>query len=165
MNDLSEADHRAIVAAVGGDDPGLDLVERAHRRRALAEEVCRHVATRHGLRPEVVQNPPRQLRQRHHVVMARSHAAAALHDLGLSFAQVGTVLACERGAARRMALRWRDHKAGRLGSVSEAQAAEVDRLMAERGLSQAEACAEVRVGITGYESRKVAMRGKHAEDR
>lgn len=164
MNDLSEADHRAIVAAVGEDDPGLDLVERAHRRRVLAEEVCRHVATRHGLQSYVVRTGPDDLRRHHHVVMARSHAAAALHDLGLSFAQVGTVLACERGAARRMALRWRDHKAGRLGSVSEAQAAEVDRFMAD-GMSQAEACDQVGVGITGYESRKVAMRGKHAEDR
>lgn len=146
-----------LDALIGPEDPGQDRLDRAHRLIAKAREVCRKVAGRHAVRVGVVIDPPPDLKHKRHVVMARSHAAWTLHETGLSYTQIASVLHCDHGAARRMALRWLDHKAGLLQTISEAQAEEVDRLIAERGLTQAEACAEVGVGVTRYNARKMMM--------
>ncbi len=165
MMALNKGDLLAIEAAVGDEDIGMTRMERAHRRAALAAEACRHVAARHGLRGEIVQNPPRGVRRRHHVVMARAHAAHAMRQMGFSFGHIAVALGVERGAARRMVLRWLDRQAGALDTVSEEQALEVDRLMQDQGMTQIEACAVVGIGVTRYESRKVMMRLGNAEDR
>ena len=165
MTPLSKSERDVVAKLLGDDDFGLTRLQKAHRRAQAGEEVCRQVAMRHGLAPLVVQNAPAGVKKRHHVVMARAHAAATLRDMGLSAQGVGKILSCNRASARRMALRWDDHRAGRLEPVSEEQAREVDRIIAERGVTQVEACAIVGVGVTRYQSRKIMMGQGHGEDR
>lgn len=162
MDEISPEAKRAIAEMLGADDPGLDRLERANRRHEAGAEVCRQVAMRHGLRADVVQTPNVAQKHQHHVVMARAHASATLRDMGLTFSQVGKVLSCDRSAARRMAQRWDDHRRGALDTVSEEQARAVDIMIREAGMTQAEACAVVGVGVTRYQSRKIIMRGRSA---
>lgn len=165
MDEISDEAKAAIANMLGADDFGLTRFQAAQRRTRAGEEVCRQVAMRHGLAAMAVQAPQAGVKQRHHIVMARAHAAATLRDMGLSSQQVGSILHCNRSSARRMALRWDDHRAGRLESVSEDQARAVDRIIAERGVTQTEACAIVGVGVTRYQSRKIMMGQAHGEDR
>lgn len=157
MMDLTTDDQAVIARLLGEDDFGLNRLQRAERRRQAGEEVCRQVAARHGLALLAVTDPKQGVKRRHHVVMARSHAAHVMREMGFSGASIAKVLRCDRSAARRLAIRWDDFKAGRLDTVSKEQAREVDRIVAETGATKAEACNQVGVGFTGYECRKVMM--------
>ena len=165
MDEISDEAKAVIAKMLGADDFGLTRLQAAKRRAEAGAEVCRQVAMRHGLAALAVQDPKRGVKKRHHIVMARAHAAATLRDMGLSAEQVGVIMNCNRSSARRMALRWDDYRAGRLEPVSAAQVKEVDRIVAERGVDQTEACAILGVGVTRYQSRKIMMEREHGEDR
>lgn len=163
-SDISDEAKAAIATILGVEDHGLTRFQAAQRRRQAGEEVCRQVAMRHGLSIKAVMGGMPDIRKRNHVVMARAHAAATLRDLGLSAQQIGAILSCNRSSARRMAMRWDDRRFGLLEPVSEEQARAVDRIVAERGITQAEACAKVGVGVTRYQSRKMMMGKANGED-
>lgn len=157
MIELTKAEKQVLAKLVGSSDPGGDRLRKAHRQKAAADEAIRMVAQRHGLQEKVVTKCPPGLRNQHHVVMARSHAASVLSDLGMPTRAMGRALGCDHRQARRLAQRWDDHLSGRLSLVTEAEAKAVDDLIA-KGCSTVEACDRIGVGVTRYESRKIIMR-------
>ena len=105
MDEISDEAKAAIAQMLGADDFGLTRMQKAQRRAQAGEEVCRQVAMRHGLAALAVQNPQAGVKKRHHIVMARAHAAATLRDMGMSAHDVGKILRCNRASARRSSSR------------------------------------------------------------
>lgn len=156
MNDQTREAFRALALLVGSEDMGLSRLEQARRRDEIVAEVCAMVGQRHALRAETVRNAPHD-RNLHHIVMARSHAAWTLKQAGFNGAEIGRAMRMDATTARRMIQRWKDHLAKRLDTVSEDQAHAVRDLI-KAGMSEAEACDQVGVGITRFQSRETAMR-------
>lgn len=154
---LAELQIKASEATAQLENPAQQRLLDAHRRELLIERIIRSVAAMHGLSPDVVRSPPAKIKNRHHVVMARSHAAWLMRNAGLTHAVIGRALRTCGSQGKRYSDRWSDHRAGVLSPVTEAQALEVKALVAQ-GKSVAAACAKVGVGISRYEARLVSMR-------
>lgn len=142
---------------IGSSDLGRKRLIEAQKREVVAAEVCKRIAQRHALTSEAVRTAAGATRYKRHVVMARSHAADVLAKTGFKWAQVGRVLCTDAVSAKRMAMRWRDHQSGRLDTISEDQAHAVSDLITA-GMSEEQACEQVGVGVTRYQSRKNIMR-------
>lgn len=156
MNDRQRDAFRSLAKLVGSADLGLERSEKAQRRHEMVEEVCALVGQRHALTAKTVRYAPHD-RNLHHIVMARSHAAEVLHNAGFSYAEIGRALAVNSTTARRMVLRWKDRVANRLDKVTEDEAHAVRDLI-KAGMTEAEACDQVGVGVIKFQSREQVMR-------
>ncbi|WP_296200510.1 hypothetical protein [uncultured Hyphomicrobium sp.] len=154
---LAELQIKASEATAQLENPAQQRLLEAHRRELLIERIVRRVGSMHGLAPDVVRRPPSKIKNRHHVVMARSHAAWLMRNAGLTHAVIGRALRTCGSQGKRYSDRWSDHRAGVLSPVTEAQAREVKALVAQ-GQSVSAACSKVGVGISRYEARLVSMR-------
>lgn len=142
---------------IGSADIGRRRLIDAHKRLEVASEVIRRVAERHAVAVEILRTAPKPFRTYRHVGLARSHAADALSQAGFKWAQVGRALCTDPVNAKRLAQRWKDHQAGRLATVSEDQAHAVRDLITA-GMSEAQACDQVGVGVTRFQSREKIMK-------
>lgn len=141
---------------IGSADFGRLRLVDANRKAALIDEVCRRIGQRHALTPTTVKLAPLKWKH-HHIVMARSHAAWTLKQAGLTNVEIARAFQISAPTVGRMAKRWQDHLSGRLNTVSEDQAHAVRDLI-KAGMSEAQACDQVGVGITRFQSRETIMR-------
>lgn len=138
------------------DDLGAVRLAKAQSINATVSEVVRVVSGLHAVRADVIRNP-KTLQPRSHIVMARSHACWLLKGEGLNMGEIARALHMDRATVLRAIRRWNDHKAGKLGSATESQVWAV-KARVEKGMSVTDACNEVGVGASRYESRLTMMR-------
>lgn len=154
---LAELQIKASEATAQLDNPAQQRLLDAHRRELLIERIIRKVAVMHGLRPDILRRPTDDLKKKHHIVMARSHAAWLMKNAGLTHTVIGRALRTAASQGKRYSDRWNDHRSCLLATISDDQARQVQALVSE-GHSVSSACAKVGVGISRYESRLVSMR-------
>lgn len=140
------------------DDLGAKRLADAMSLNAKIAKVIETVAALHAVRASVVRSPGKLVR-RPHVLLARSHAAWLMHKEGIRRNDIGRALNVHGSVAFRAARRWEDYKAGRLETATEGQVWKIKALV-EQGATVNDACADVGVGRSKYDSRATLMKAE-----
>lgn len=140
------------------DDLGAKRLADALAMKAKVDKIIETVSALHAVRPAVVRLPGK-LARKPHIVLARSHAAWMMNAEGMTSAQMGRALNVHGSVAFRAARRWEDYKAGRLETATEGQVWKIKALV-EQGASVNDACADVGVGRSKYDSRATLMKAE-----
>lgn len=137
------------------DLAGKRLAEAVSRNAKIAN-IVETVSNLHAVRASVIRSPGKLVR-RPHVVLARAHAAWLMDQDGIRKAHIGRALGCDPSAAHRGIRRWEDYKAGRRDKATEGQVWQV-KAKVEQGATVNDACAEVGIARSKYDSRATTMK-------
>lgn len=138
------------------DDVAGKRLAEAVSLNAKIDKIVETISNLHAVRASVVRSPGKLFR-RPHVVLARGHAAWMMDKDGMTQAQIGRALHCHPTAALRAIRRWEDYKAGRRDKATEAQVWQV-KAKVEQGATVNDACAEVVIARSKYDSRATTMK-------
>lgn len=137
------------------DVAGKRLTEAVSLNAKIAK-IIEAVCTLHAVRASIVRSPGK-LSRRPHIVLARAHAAWMMSQEGMTHAQIGRAIGQHPTAALRGIQRWEDHKAGRSAVATEGQVWQV-KANVEQGATVNDACAEVGIARSKYDSRATTMK-------
>lgn len=146
--------------AVGREDPGSVRLHAMQLRKDLSDEVIRQVCARHGVSiAAVAGNHPAN--RKHHVVMARAHAAHALRQTGASYPQIAKDLGMSHHSqAMRGEEAWSEHLAGAAETVDEPTGRRALALMTKYDLTIRQAAQRLGVSHLKLKGRIGTIRAK-----